>query len=793
MKRNTLRIILPILFVFPFILTAQQNWYICEGEDKNVAEIMAWQALVIDKSGPDSTTYKLNIDALVKYPSCPYVNDGFIQILSVYTKDRDSRRFEDNDFNPKFVFVASTQNSLIVEEGLSLTDIGYADIIMNIKVGNKQASATPFKFPPIQLRDEIILVDAGNETCPGASDGYVELSRYDNDDEDFEAMVPPSNYIQWEDGFINPGRADLSAGIHRFQRRHTHFNNLCCADGSVTINTNACSTAILEDDFSDQVPGNWFINPPGSFKIENNAGVFSRNGCIYIPFNLRQEDKAVAIKMNVAGEAELSILDMQMNEFTSMSVMGGGNVVSIKLNESNTKGFYLKVAGEQGTIIDNLSIIRFEEEIGELSASFSSGQTISKLQDTETVCVGELFPPYDGLSIEGGISPLSFMWDLDGDGNYEDASGLENLHQFDAAGSYTLSLLISDAIGQSTVLDLDYEVFEGHDLSIGVPALNLSNQEVNAFTVCQDAEAFSLVTASGEGAISSNSPGYNNGVFDPMLAGVGEHIIEANGDACDIPSLVIIDVIAEEMVAIEDLSVIYQCEDIINLNALLSDDINGVWIVNDSFAVLNDTLIPLSFDPGLINLRFEAGADFCNPTYSLNIEVQEAPIADLELMSLDIETDAPIFDLNDLLSTESTSGGSWSGPNVEGAQFFNPAGLAPGTYSLIYTVGEGACQTEAELMINLMMSTSVENINEGAQFDIFPNPMLDQLNICIDKSDLGSSIKASIFNLDGRLILTHSIASNCTEINIEELESGVYILYLNVGNASLGMKTVVKM
>ena len=605
--------------------------------------------------------------------------------------------------------------------------------------------------------------------------------------------MPPSNYIQWEDGFINPGRADLSAGVHRFQRRYTNYNNLCCQDGSVTINTNACSTSLLEDDFSDQVPGNWFINPPGSFKIENNAGVFSRNGCIYIPFNLRQEDKAVAIKMNVAGEAELSILDMQMNEFTSMSVMGGGNVVSIKLNESNTKGFYLKVAGEQGTIIDNLSIIRFEEEIGELSASFSSGQTISKLQDTETVCVGELFPPYDGLSIEGGISPLSFMWDLDGDGNYEDASGLENLHQFDAAGSNTLSLLISDAIGQSTVLDLDYEVFEGHDLSIGVPALNLSNQEVNAFTVCQDAEAFSLVTASGEGTLSSNSPGYNNGVFDPMLAGVGEHIIEANGDACDIPSLVIIDVIAEEMVAIEDLSVIYQCEDIIDLNALLSDDINGVWIVNDSFAVLNDTLIPLSFDPGLINLRFEAGADFCNPTYSMDIEVKEAPIADLELMSLDIETDAPIFDLNDLLSTESTSGGSWSGPNVEGAQFFNPAGLAPGSYSLIYTVGEAACQTEVELMVNLMMSTSVEEINEEAQFDIFPNPMLDQLNICIDNSDLGNSIKASIFNLDGRLILTHSIASNCTEINIKELESGVYILYLNVGNASLGMKTVVKM
>jgi len=795
MKRKSIKWTLAILFCIPVFLSGQQGWYLCDGEDNNNAEMTTWQGLVVDKSAPDKTFYYLNFDVLVKYPSCPFAKDGFIEVRSVYTKDSNSRRFESTDFNPQFIFLGDDEAGFSIQKTQKAMNLGFTDMTLVIQVANRQTSITNFEFPPERfVEDELILLESGNETCPGTADGFALLKRYDYNDRRIEDLVFPDNYIQWEDGFIGSSRNDLTAGTHNFQRRYENYNNLCCLDGRITINSNACYTALLEESFASQVPGSWFINPPGAFRNENNIGVFREEGCVFIPFNLESQDRAVSVKLNILGEADISIIDMQMNPLASKSVSGDGEEHTLILNESDIKGFYLKIAGKQGTAIDNLSLFRFEEEVEEISASFKSEPLVDKSIARDTVCVGDALVPLDGLSLSGGISPLAFSWDLDGDGVFEDADSLAPVIQFDVSGDYNIQLNITDAIGQSTTIDYEYEAQHGHSLALGVSDLDLDHEGVLEFTVCQSTGSFILETLSGEGILSSAGPGLNGNTFDPSQAGTGEHIVEAHGGACDRPSIAIINVINEAMIEVEELSVIYQCEDIVQLDALLLNAIDGIWFVNDTLAILNDTLVPADLEPGMISLTFEAGADFCNPSYSIDVAIQEAPLAELEETVLDIFTDDPVYDLNSLLSSAASLEGIWSGPNVEDGRFFNPEGLTPGSYTLNYTVGEGICQRAATLSVNVFMSTSVYGLEEVHAIELYPNPAVHSLSICLEDTEAYPSLKARIYNLDGRLVLEQALSSKCTTVDLEHLESGLYIVSLTGSNtAVMGMTKLLKM
>ena len=65
--------------------------------------------------------------------------------------------------------------------------------------------------------------------------------------------------------------------------------------------------------------------------------------------------------------------------------------------------------------------------------------------------------PYTGLvnqtveftgSASGGASPYTFSWDLDNDGEFDDATGSEAEWSWDTAGSYTIGLKVVDDVGQ---------------------------------------------------------------------------------------------------------------------------------------------------------------------------------------------------------------------------------------------------------------------------------------------------------------------------------------------------------
>jgi hypothetical protein len=80
---------------------------------------------------------------------------------------------------------------------------------------------------------------------------------------------------------------------------------------------------------------------------------------------------------------------------------------------------------------------------------------------------------------------------------------------------------------------------------------------------------------------------------------------------------------------------------------------------------------------------------------------------------------------------------------------------------------------------------SVEETNELAAISIYPNPVKDIIHIKNVTTDL---IKAELHNLNGQLLL--STEKNLTEIHVNTLQSGIYMLTLYTENAQKTMKLI---
>lgn len=81
--------------------------------------------------------------------------------------------------------------------------------------------------------------------------------------------------------------------------------------------------------------------------------------------------------------------------------------------------------------------------------------TINELTSNSTVLAGSSFG-FEGVATDPGVNDLlSYSWDLDNDGDYDDATGSSGLHSFSEEGLYSVGLRVSDGDG-----GFDYDSFE---------------------------------------------------------------------------------------------------------------------------------------------------------------------------------------------------------------------------------------------------------------------------------------------------------------------------------------------
>ena len=73
---------------------------------------------------------------------------------------------------------------------------------------------------------------------------------------------------------------------------------------------------------------------------------------------------------------------------------------------------------------------------------------------------------------------------------------------------------------------------------------------------------------------------------------------------------------------------------------------------------------------------------------------------------------------------------------------------------------------------------SVTDFNNQSNFQLYPNPTVDKINI----QGLNDIVDAEIFTLDGKKVISTTMNSTSKSINVESLETGIYIL--NIENSS---------
>lgn len=109
-------------------------------------------------------------------------------------------------------------------------------------------------------------------------------------------------------------------------------------------------------------------------------------------------------------------------------------------------------------------------------------------------------------------------------------------------------------------------------------------------------------------------------------------------------------------------------------------------------------------------------------------------------------------------------------------------GLSAGTYTITVELDNGCTSVESFIVLN----TVGVDVNETSELSIYPNPTDGEFSI-----NLEGEYTVSIMDARGRLIITKSATDN-TEINLSDYESGVYFVKVQVDGNIIVKKVILK-
>ena len=76
-------------------------------------------------------------------------------------------------------------------------------------------------------------------------------------------------------------------------------------------------------------------------------------------------------------------------------------------------------------------------------------------------------------------------------------------------------------------------------------------------------------------------------------------------------------------------------------------------------------------------------------------------------------------------------------------------------------------------------TSSAHQVDQPIGFQIQPNPVVDFLNISINKDNFSDNLKITVTDVNGRLVLQHEPKQFMNNINLENLSNGVYFLTIS--------------
>lgn len=185
---------------------------------------------------------------------------------------------------------------------------------------------------------------------------------------------------------------------------------------------------------------------------------------------------------------------------------------------------------------------------------------------------------------------------------------------------------------------------------------------------------------------------------------------------------------------------------------------------------------------GLYNMMM-TDANGCTDSSASNIPVVVNP---LPTVGLTAALDSVCADDMVVILTATPSGGTLTGTGVSGSNF-DPTMAATGNNTIVYTYTDGnGCVNSDTTIIYVDACASILNIGNENLFNVFPNPVSNQLTI---NSNL-DLIRLTLMDITGKIVL--NVTGNVKSLNMSNLENGIYTLILTTTNLQRGTIKVVK-
>ncbi|MBN2172990.1 MAG: T9SS type A sorting domain-containing protein [Bacteroidales bacterium] len=178
---------------------------------------------------------------------------------------------------------------------------------------------------------------------------------------------------------------------------------------------------------------------------------------------------------------------------------------------------------------------------------------------------------------------------------------------------------------------------------------------------------------------------------------------------------------------------------------------------------------------------------------TVTIHANPDVLLDLEYDSVCIYT--PMFEI----TGGTPAGGIYSGTGViedNGIYYFDPNMAGIGEHTITYDyIDEFGCANSAEDMIYVGECTGINEIVDGRQIEIFPNPNKGNFTIKIS-AEAGESASFRIMNNLGVQVFEEQNIelheSFATDIDLNTYSEGLYFVYLTIGNNDYIRKIVVR-
>jgi hypothetical protein len=118
--------------------------------------------------------------------------------------------------------------------------------------------------------------------------------------------------------------------------------------------------------------------------------------------------------------------------------------------------------------------------------------------------------------------------------------------------------------------------------------------------------------------------------------------------------------------------------------------------------------------------------------------------------------------------------------------------VTPGTYyARVYPTNTSTFNTTSCYTVRVALGTAAR-MQEFATADVeaFPNPAKNQLNLKLNGFD--GTAEIGIYNANGTRMLTKKSTAGTTSLDVSSLPSGVYMINVNAGKATLARTKFVK-